>query len=151
MSDKEYRLASAARSGLLYMRGVPGVALGDRVVVRDHSGGKRNGQVIRTSNEVVLSQVLEGTDNLDLERTWVRFLDQPFKVALSPNLLSRAFNGVGRSRDDLPPLFSRLQRNVNGTPSVFVIQRGHPMVPLPSGPVPYPLLKQYLDSLLQQR
>lgn len=42
-------------------------------------------------------------------------------------------------------------RNVNGTPTVFVIQRGHPMVPLPSGPVPYPLLKQYLDSLLQQR
>ncbi len=43
MSDKEYRLASAARGGLLYMRGVPGVALGDRVVVRDHSGRRRNG------------------------------------------------------------------------------------------------------------
>src|SRR5450759_1075454 len=69
MSDKEYRLASAARSGLLYMRGVPGVALGDRVVVRDHSGRRRNGQVIRTSDELVLIQVLEGTDNLDLERT----------------------------------------------------------------------------------
>ncbi len=116
MSDKEYRLASAARSGLLYMRGVPGVALGDRVVVRDHSGRRRNGQVIRTSDELVLVQVLEGTDNLDLERTWVRFLDQPFNVALSPNLLGRVFNGIGQPRDDLPPFFSRLQRNVNGAP-----------------------------------
>jgi protein-disulfide isomerase len=42
-------------------------------------------------------------------------------------------------------------RNIDGTPTVFVIQRGRPMVPLPSGPVPYVLLKQYLDSLLQQR
>jgi protein-disulfide isomerase len=43
------------------------------------------------------------------------------------------------------------QRNVSGTPTIFVIQRGRPIVPLPSGPVPYTLLKQYLDSLLQQR
>jgi protein-disulfide isomerase len=41
-------------------------------------------------------------------------------------------------------------RNVNGTPSVFVIHRGQ-TIPLPSGPVPYALLKQYLDSLLAQR
>lgn len=41
-------------------------------------------------------------------------------------------------------------RNVTGTPSIFVIHRGQ-TIPLPSGPVPYPLLKQYLDSLLAQR
>jgi hypothetical protein len=40
-------------------------------------------------------------------------------------------------------------RNVTGTPSIFVIHRGQ-TIPLPSGPVPYPLLKQYLDSLLAQ-
>ncbi|MBK9160166.1 MAG: V-type ATP synthase subunit B [Nitrosomonadales bacterium] len=116
MSDKEYRLASAARGGLLFMRGVPGVALGDRVVVLDHSGRRRNGQVIRTSNETVMIQVLEGTDGLDLERTWVRFLDQPFEIPLSPDILGRVFNGLCQPRDDRPPLFSRLQRNVNGAP-----------------------------------
>jgi V/A-type H+-transporting ATPase subunit B len=116
VSDKEYRLATAAHSGLLYMRGVPGVALGDRVVVRDHSGRRRNGQVIRTSDELVLIQVLEGTDNLDLERTWVRFLDRPFEISLSPDILGRVFNGIGQPRDDLPPLFSHLKRNVNGAP-----------------------------------
>ena len=64
----------------------------------------------------MLIQVLEGTDNLDLERTWVRFLDEPFEIALSPDLLGRAFNGLGQPRDELPPLFSQLKRNVNGTP-----------------------------------
>ncbi len=116
MSDKEYCLASAAHGGLLYMRGVPGVALGDRVSVRDHSGRLRNGQVIRTSDELVLIQVLEGTDNLDLERTWVRFLDQPFEISLGPDILGRVFNGVGQPRDGRPPLLSALARNVNGAP-----------------------------------
>jgi protein-disulfide isomerase len=41
-------------------------------------------------------------------------------------------------------------RNVSGTPTVFVIHRGQ-TIPLPSGPVPYSLLRQYLDSLLAQR
>ncbi|ADE12776.1 V-type ATP synthase subunit B [Sideroxydans lithotrophicus] len=116
MSGKEYRLASAARGGLLFMRGVPGVGLGDRVVVRDHSGRRRNGQVIRTSNEMVLIQVLEGTDDLDLERTWVRFLDEPFDIPLSPDILGRVFNGLGQPRDGRPPLFSKIRRNVNGAP-----------------------------------
>jgi protein-disulfide isomerase len=42
------------------------------------------------------------------------------------------------------------QRNVTGTPTIFVYHRGQ-TIPLPSGPVPYALLKQYLDSLLTQR
>ncbi len=116
MKEKEYRLASAARGGLLFMRGVPGVPLGDRVIVRDHRGRKRNGQVIRTSDEVVLIQVFEGTEDMDLERTWVRFLQEPFEVPLSPDILGRIFNGVGQPRDKRPPLISGLKRNVNGAP-----------------------------------
>jgi len=116
MREKEYRLACAARGGLLFMRSVQGVALGDRVQVRDHRNRKRNGQVIRTSNEVVLIQVFEGTEDLDLERTWVRFLDEPFAIMLSPALLSRVFNGIGQPRDQRPPVIAALKRNVNGTP-----------------------------------
>jgi len=116
MKEKEYRMSSAARGGLLFMRGVPGVALGDRVVVRDHRGRKRNGQVIRTSNELVLIQVFEGTDDLDLERTWVRFLEEPFEIQLSRDLLGRIFNGIGLPRDNRPPIVSALKRNVNGAP-----------------------------------
>ena len=116
MKEKEYRMSSAARGGLLYLRGVPGVALGDRVVVRDHRGRKRNGQVIRTSDEVVLVQVFEGTDDLDLERTWTRFLEEPFEIPLSRDLLGRIFNGIGAPRDGRPPLVSSLKRNVNGAP-----------------------------------
>lgn len=116
MREREYRRSVAARGGLLFMRGIPGVAYGDRAVVRDRRGRKRNGQVILTSLDLVLVQVFEGTDDLDLENTWVRFLDEPFEIPLSPDLLGRVFNGVGQPRDNRPPIVSSLRRNVNGFP-----------------------------------
>lgn len=116
MKEKEYRMASSARSGLLFLKGVPGVAFGDRVIIRDHRGRKRNGQVILSSEEVVMVQVLEGTDDLNLDDTWVRFMDQPFEMPLSPDLLGRIFSGIGQPIDDRPPIVSRLRKNVNGSP-----------------------------------
>jgi len=116
MKEKEFRTATAARGGLLFMSGVAGVALGDRVMVRDHRGRKRNGLVIRTANDLVLVEVFEGTDDLDLERTWVRFLDQPFELPLSRELLGRVFDGVGAPRDGRPPLVAGLRRPVDGAP-----------------------------------
>jgi len=125
MKAMEYRTAAWARGGLLALRNTQAVALGDRVVVLDHLGKRRSGQVIRTSEELVLVQVLEGTDNLDLERTWVWFLDQPFELALAPEMMGRVFNGVGQPRDGRPPIISKLSRNVNGA-SINPAARAYP-------------------------
>lgn len=116
MKEKQYRQAIAAKGGLLFMRGIPGVAYGDRVAVRDQAGRKRNGQVIRCADSAILVQVFEGTDGLDPEHTWVRFLEEPFMMALSRDVLGRVFNGIGAPRDERPPIVSRLRRSVNGAP-----------------------------------
>jgi len=116
MSDLEYRKVSSMHGALMYLKAVDGIAYGDRVVIRDKDGKRRNGQVIRSSAEVVLVQVFEGTNNLDLENTWVRFLDEPFELSLSPDMLGRNFNGIGDPRDGRPPIISNLRRNVNGSP-----------------------------------
>ncbi len=116
MTAIEYRKVDNLHGALMYMKGVGAVAAGDRVAIRDHKGNRRNGQVLKTSEEVVLVQVFEGTDNLDLENTWVRFLDEPFEMPLSPDLLGRNFNGIGAPRDGRPPIISSLKRDVNGAP-----------------------------------
>jgi V/A-type H+-transporting ATPase subunit B len=125
MKEKEYRMASAVRDALLFLRGIPNVALGDRVLVRDHTGRKRNGQVIQTTKEIVLVQVFEGTNDLDIESTWVRFLEEPFEMPLSPDILGRIFNGIGQPRDERPPIISSIKRNVNGS-SVNPAARAYP-------------------------
>ena len=116
MSELEYRRVESIHGALMFLKNVPGVALGDRVAIRDKDGRRRNGQVIRSSDDLVMVQVFEGTDHLDLENTWVRVLDQPFELSLSPDMLGRNFNGIGEPRDDRPPIISNLRRNVNGAP-----------------------------------
>ena len=116
MKVVEYRKVSSLHGALMFVKGVENVAAGDRVAIRDKQGRRRNGQVIRTSKELVLVQVFEGTEALDRENTWVRFLDEPFEMPLSPDLLGRNFNGIGEPRDGRPPIISNLRRNVNGEP-----------------------------------
>ena len=116
MSAVEYRTAFAVRGGLLFMRDTPGIALGDRVVITDRAGRRRSGQVIASGRETVLVQVLEGSDELDLESTWVRFLDAPFALPVSRELLGRVFTGTGAPRDGRPPLFAGQLRAVHGAP-----------------------------------
>ncbi|MCG6897983.1 MAG: V-type ATP synthase subunit B [Thiocapsa sp.] len=115
MSIKEYRTTVEARGGLLLVKDTSAVAFGDRVQITDHGGQIRNGQVIRSADNEVLILVFEGTDDLDLENTWVRFLDEPVEIALSPEILGREFNGLGVPRDGRPPVLSSIRRPVGGS------------------------------------
>ena len=116
MNNVEFRTAASAQGGLIIMAGVPSVAAGSRVQVRDHAGRVRSGMVIRTADDAVMVEVFEGTDELDLERTWVRFMDEPFKLPVSRDILGRVFNGTGQPRDGRPPIISAERRDVNGEP-----------------------------------
>jgi V/A-type H+-transporting ATPase subunit B len=116
VKELEYRQSTAAHGGLLFMQGVPDVAYGDQVIITDHRNHKRNGQVVQTSIDLITIQVIEGTDDLDLERTWVQFLHKPFEISLSIDILGRVFDGLGNPRDQRPPIVSSLKRNVNGSP-----------------------------------
>jgi V/A-type H+-transporting ATPase subunit B len=115
MSILEHCTATEARGDLLVLRDVSGVAFGDRVYIHSPAGDVRNGQVIRSADDEVLILVFEGVEGLDLEQTWVRFLDTPVQVGLSPDLLGREFNGLGEPRDGRPPILSRLNRPVGGS------------------------------------
>lgn len=125
MSEVEYRRASAAQGGLLSVAGVPDVAFGDQVRIRDHRGRRRNGQVIRAATEEALIQVFEGTDDLDLSNTWVRFLDEPLAITLSPQMLGRVFNGLGEPVDQRPPIVQGVRRGVGGS-AINPAQRAYP-------------------------
>jgi V/A-type H+-transporting ATPase subunit B len=115
MSDVEYRRATAAQGGLLVVSGVSDVAFGDRVRIRDHAGRERSGQVIRAAQDEVLIQVFEGTEDIDLDNTWVRFLDRPLTLNVSPGLLGRVFSGIGEPRDGRPAIVDGEARGISGS------------------------------------
>ena len=125
MRRLEFQSAHRVEGGLLYMRQVEGVAYGDHVLIKDSQGNRRNGQVIKTSNEMVLVQILESTDDLSLDNTWVRFLDQPYELSLSPDIMGRVFSGIGQPRDGRPPIISADYFDINGS-SMNPASRSYP-------------------------
>ena len=116
MKNIEYRTCASAQGGLIVMKGVPSISAGSLVSLRDHAGRLRTGLVIRTAEDSVLVEVFEGTDDIDLEHTWIRFLDEPFSLPVSRGILGRTFNGAGQPRDGRPPIISADRRDVNGSP-----------------------------------
>ena len=71
LSGREYRGASRIDGPLVYMRNTHPIGYGELVEVVTAGGETRFGQVLDTSDEVVVVQVFEGTDGLSMPDTQI--------------------------------------------------------------------------------
>ncbi|MFA5447407.1 MAG: V-type ATP synthase subunit B [Sphaerochaeta sp.] len=116
LAGREYRGASRIDGPLVYMRNTHPIGYGELVEVVANDGSTRFGQVLDTSDEVVVVQVFEGTDGLDMPNTRMRFMGEPLSLGVSEEMLGRVMNGLGRSRDGSSAIASSVERDVNGEP-----------------------------------
>lgn len=49
-------------------------------------------------------QLFEGSTGINLKSTSVRFLGRPLELAVSEDMIGRAFNGLGEAIDDGPEI-----------------------------------------------
>lgn len=116
LSGREYRGVSRIDGPLVYMRNTHAVGFGELVEVLAPDGSHRSGQVLDTSDDVVVVQVFEGTDGLTLPATGMRFMGEPLTLGVSEQMLGRVMNGLGRSRDGSGAVHALAERDVNGEP-----------------------------------
>jgi V/A-type H+-transporting ATPase subunit B len=116
LSGREYRGASRIDGPLVYMRNTHSVGYGELVEIVTTGGVTKFGQVLDTSDEVVVVQVFEGTDGLNLPDTRMRFMGEPLTLPVSEEMLGRVMNGLGKSRDGASAITSSIERDVNGEP-----------------------------------
>ncbi len=116
LSGREYRGASRIDGPLVYMRNTHPVGFGELVEVVTPDGARRSGQVLDTSDEVVVVQVFEGTDSLTLPGTGMRFMGEPLTLPVSEQMLGRVMDGLGKSRDGSGAVHGFAERDVNGVP-----------------------------------
>ena len=116
LSGREYRGASRIDGPLVYMRNTHPVGYGELVEVVAPDGQTRFGQVLDTSDEVVVVQVFEGTDGLSMPDTRMRFMGEPLSLAVSEQMLGRVMDGLGKSRDGAAAIAGSVERDVNGEP-----------------------------------
>lgn len=114
MALKEYVGVSEIRGPLVIMENVKDVGY-DEVVEIEQNDRKRIGKVILVNEDKAIIQVFEGTQGLALNELRVRFLGKPLEMPLSPDILGRIFDGLGRPIDDLGEIVSTKSVDINGS------------------------------------
>tara|TARA_B100000700_G_scaffold330320_1_gene455909 strand:+ start:2535 stop:3962 length:1428 start_codon:yes stop_codon:yes gene_type:complete len=113
MSGKEYRTITDVKGPLVFLNKTEPVAFGEIVQLRLNNGTIKNGQVLDTSDELVVVQVFEGTAGVDLN-TGVKFMGDVFKLPVSDDLIGRILDGAGRPRDGGPEIVAEENADIIG-------------------------------------
>lgn len=77
---------------------------------------RKMGRIVELNEDKAIIQVFEGTDNMSLVNTHTKLTGHPMEVSVSPDMLGRTFDGIGRPIDHLGPLNAADKRDVNGLP-----------------------------------
>lgn len=114
--SKEYLTIKDVVGPLMFVQDVEGVAYGELTEVTLPSGEVRHGRVLEVEGSNALVQVFEGTSGVASRGTRVRFLGKALEVGVSPDILGRVFDGLGRPIDGGPDLIPDKRLNINGSP-----------------------------------
>ncbi len=110
---KEYKTINRIAGPLVFVEKTEPVGYGEIVTLRLSDGSIKNGQVLDTSDDLVVVQVFEGTSGLDKEAS-VTFLGQSLKVNVSEEMLGRILNGAGKPIDGGPGIIPEKKLNIIG-------------------------------------
>jgi len=110
---KEYKTINEIKGPLLFVEKTEPIGFNELVEIRTEKGEMKRGQVLDTSNEVVVVQVFEGTGGLGKESS-VKFTGDVIKMPLSPDIIGRVLSGSGQPRDGGPPIVPDVGRDIAG-------------------------------------
>lgn len=113
----EYLGLSEIKGPLVALNGVRNAAYDEIVELTLNNDPKRKlGRIIEIYDDKAVIQVFEGSENMSLTNTHTRLTGHPLRLALSPEILGRTFNGIGKPIDGMGEVISDINRDVNGMP-----------------------------------
>lgn len=113
---REYQGVQRIEGPLLFVEGIHNVGYNELVEIRDQNGQDRLGVILESREGAAVVQVFEGTANLSLKETVVRFRGEPLRLPVSRKMLGRVFDGLGRPIDGGPLPVAGERWDVNGLP-----------------------------------
>ncbi len=112
----EYVGVSRISGPIVVVEGVKGVGFDEMVEIIAPSGEVRRGRVLEVGRGKAIVQVFEGTSELSLSETHIRFLGEPLKIPVSTEMLGRVMNSLAEPIDGNPEPLTEEMRDVNGSP-----------------------------------
>mgnify|MGYP001851114373 FL=1 len=113
---RDYKIIREMVGPLMLVDQVEGVTYDELVEVRSKDGSLRLGRVLEAQGDTALVQLFAGTQGLELTGTKARFLGHGLELTVSPDILGRVFDGLGRPIDGGGALLSDTRLNINGAP-----------------------------------
>ncbi|MCR4425809.1 MAG: V-type ATP synthase subunit B [Firmicutes bacterium] len=113
---KEYLTIREVAGPLMLVEQVQDVKYGELVEIVISSDEIRRGRVLEASGTNALVQLFEGSAGLDLRAGRVRFLGRGIELGVSPEMLGRVFDGLGRPRDNGPKIIPEQRLDINAAP-----------------------------------
>ena len=113
---KEYRTLSDVAGPIIIVDGLEGCSYGELVEIYLPDGTMRHGEVLKAEEHKALVQMFEGTENLNIQSTRIRFSGKPSEISLSPDIIGRVFSGLGKPIDDGGEIIAQVTRSTIGEP-----------------------------------
>lgn len=113
---KEYRTIEEVAGPLMLVREVENVAFNELGEIELENGEKRRCRVLEINGTNALVQLFENSAGINLANSKVRFTGRQMELGVSPDMLGRVFDGLGRPIDDGPEIIPEKRMDVNGTP-----------------------------------
>lgn len=113
---KEYKTISEVVGPLMLVKDVENVTydeLGEIILL---SGEKRLCKVLEVNGNNALVQLFESSTGINLKESTVRFLGRGTELPVSPDILGRVFDGMGRPKDGGPDIIAEKRMDINGLP-----------------------------------
>lgn len=107
---------SQINGSLIVLDNIKDASYDEMVELRLEDGSSRTGRIVQIEGEKVVIQVFEGTKGLSLVNTKTRMTGHPIELNLSPEIVGRVFDGLGRPIDGLGEVFPTEKRDVNSSP-----------------------------------
>ncbi|MFH1275501.1 MAG: V-type ATP synthase subunit B [Candidatus Woesearchaeota archaeon] len=110
---KEYKTINKIAGPLVFVEKTEPIGYGTLVKVKLQDGTTKTGQVLDSSDDVIVVQIFEGTSGISKESK-VKFLKENIKLAVSKDMLGRIFNGSGKPIDGGPELIPEKRMDITG-------------------------------------
>ncbi|MBS3131615.1 V-type ATP synthase subunit B [Candidatus Woesearchaeota archaeon] len=110
---KEYRTITRVAGPLVFVEKTDPIGYGDLVRISLPDGSIKNGQVLDTSDDLVVVQIFEGTSGIDKD-TRVKFLGATLKLSVSKDMLGRVLSGSGKPIDGGPEIIPEKRLDIMG-------------------------------------
>jgi V/A-type H+-transporting ATPase subunit B len=113
---REYKTIQEVAGPLMLVKKVDNVTYNELGEILLQNGEVRRCKVLEVNGSDALVQLFESSAGINLAESSVRFLGHSLEFAVSPDILGRVFDGLGRPSDGGPEILAEKRMDINGLP-----------------------------------